>query len=248
MQSVPLCIVLKCAYVEKLGMDIKERLFELADEKYAEFQAKLTPTVNRDLFIGVRVPDVRKLAKEIYKSGDYAGFLAELPHTYYDEDMLHGLIISEIKDFNQCIAAVEAFLPYVDNWAVCDIMSPKCFKKHKAELLPIIKTWTKSSEEYIIRFGLEMLMSHYLDENFKPEHLKIAAAVRSDKYYVNMMIAWFFATALAKQWDDTIVYIESNKLESWVHNKTIQKARESYRITLEQKEYLETLKRGKKRI
>lgn len=223
--------------------DNKNLLFALADEEYATFQAKLTPTLDRNLFIGVRVPIARKLAKEIYKAGNFDYFLAELPHKYYDENMLHGLIISEMKDFHQCIKEVEIFLPYVDNWAVCDIMSPKCFKKHKMELLPIIKRWAKLSEEYTIRFGLEMLMSHYLDEDFKPEYLEIAVAVRSEAYYVNMMIAWFFATALAKQWNSTIPYIEESKLDRWVHNKTIQKARESYRITKEQKEYLLTLRR-----
>ena len=223
-------------------MDIRERLFELSDEKYAEFQAKLTPTVDKELFIGVRVPNVRKLAKEIFKSGDYKDFLNELPHKYYDENMLHGLLVSEIKDFKLCIDETEKFLPYVDNWAVCDIMSPKCFKKHKEELVPIIKKWLESSEEYTVRFGLEMLMSHYLDEDFDPRYLECAAAVRSDKYYVNMMIAWLFATALAKQWDSTITFIQSKALDTWVHNKTIQKARESYRITPEQKEHLLTLK------
>lgn len=224
-------------------MDIRNRLFELADTKYADFQAKLTPTVNKEFFIGVRVPEVRKLAKEIFKSGGYEDFINELPHGYYDENMLHGLIVSEFKDFDLCVAQIEKFLPYVDNWAVCDIMSPKCFKKHKAELLPFIEKWTKSSEEYTVRFGLEMLMSHYLDDDFCPQYLEIAAAVRSEKYYVNMMTAWFFATALAKQWDSTIPYLEKGALDVWVHNKTIQKARESYRITAEQKEYLTKLKK-----
>ena len=228
---------------KETGMDIQKELFDLADETYAAFQAKLTPTVDKSRFIGVRVPLVRKLAKEIYKTGNHEAFLRALPHSYYDENMLHGLIVSEIKEFDLCVEEVEAFLPYVDNWAVCDIMSPKCFRKHKAELLPIIKTWIKSSEEYTIRFGLEMLMSHYLDEDFKPEYLCPAAAVRSDKYYVNMMTAWFFATALTKQWDSAIAYIEDRRLDVWVHNKTIQKARESYRISEEQKAYLFGLKR-----
>ncbi|MDO5445542.1 MAG: DNA alkylation repair protein [Eubacteriales bacterium] len=224
-------------------MQIIDRLYELSDKEYAEFQSKLTPTVDKALFIGVRVPDVRKLAKEIYKSGEYESFFSELPHKFYDENMLHGLIVSEIKDFEQCIKATEAFLPYVDNWAVCDIMSPKCFKKNKDRLLPIIKTWVKSSEEYTVRFGLEMLMSHYLDEDFKPEYLEIAASVKSDKYYINMMIAWFFATALTKQWDAALPYITNNGLDARTHNKTIQKAKESYRITDEQKKYLNSFKR-----
>ncbi|MDO5440991.1 MAG: DNA alkylation repair protein [Bacillota bacterium] len=224
---------------------IQKKLFELRDEDYAKFQAKLTPTVDPELFIGVRVPACRALAKDLHKNDtkEVERFLLELPHKYYDENMIHGLLISEIKDFDLCISELKAFLPHVDNWAVCDIMSPKCFKKHKLELLPLIKEWTESSEEYTVRFGLEMLMSHFLDDDFKPEYLKIAASVHSDKYYVNMMIAWFFATALAKQWDSTIGYIENNKLGEWVHNKTIQKARESNRISDEKKLYLNKLKR-----
>lgn len=223
---------------------IQERLFALQDREYAEFQSKLTPNVKKDLFIGVRVPDCRNLAKDIYKNEPEKAieFISKIPHQYYDENMLHGLILSEIKDFGQCLKAVEAFLPYVDNWAVCDIMSPKCFGKHKKELLPVLKKWIGSKKEYTIRFGIEMLMSHYLDEDFNKEYLDIVSKVRSDKYYVNMVIAWYFATALAKQWKDTIPYIENKKLDTWVHNKTIQKARESYRITTEQKQYLFHLK------
>lgn len=225
--------------------EIQNKLFELQDKEYALFQSKLTPTVNPDFFIGVRVPLCRKLAKELYKNNieEVEAFFSELPHKYYDENMLHGLLIAEIKDFNRCMEELERFLPYVDNWAVCDIMSPKCFKKHKPELLDAIGIWVKSSEEYTIRFGLEMLMTHYLDDDFKPEYLQIAASVKSDKYYVNMMTAWFFATALSKQWDSSVCYIENNILDLWVHNKTIQKARESYRITDEQKLYLSGLKR-----
>ena len=229
----------------RMNKTIQKRLFELQDKEYAAFQSRLTPNVDPELFIGVRVPECRKLAKDLFKNdaAQVAEFLSALPHKYYDENMLHGLLISEIKDFEQCLEYLKAFLPYVDNWAVCDIMSPKCFKKHKTELLSVIKTWTESSEEYTIRFGLEMLMSHFLDDDFRPEYLEIAAAVRSDKYYVNMMTAWFFATALTKQWDSTIAYIENSKLDTWVHNKTIQKARESFRISDEQKQYLNKLKR-----
>ena len=224
-------------------MDIQKKLFELADSGYAEFQAKLTPTVDRGRFIGVRVPQVRKLAKEFYKTGEYGDFLNTLPHEYYDENMLHGVLLSEFKDFDACLQGVNALLPYVDNWAVCDIMSPKCFRKHKQELLQAIGVWVRSAEVYTVRFGLEMLMSHYLDEDFKPEYLEIAASIQSEEYYVNMMLAWFFATALAKQWDNTVGYIENNKLGEWVHNKTIQKARESNRISDERKLYLNKLKR-----
>lgn len=224
-------------------MSIRDCLFDLQDKEYAAFQAKLTPTISPDLFIGVRVPMVRKLAKQLYKEGDYESFLKELPHKYYDENMLHGLLISQAKDYDICINQLEEFLPFVDNWAVCDIMSPKIFKKHKDELISKIKQWSASEHTYTCRFGLEMLMSFYLDEDFKTEYLEIPAAIRSDEYYVNMMIAWFFATALAKQWDDSITYIEDERLDVWTHNKTIQKARESFRITPEQKEYLKSLKR-----
>ena len=224
-------------------MEIQKKLFELQDIGYAEFQSKLTPTVPRETFIGVRVPEVRKLAKSYSKDKECQEFLKKLPHQYYDENMLHGLLLSEMKDYDACISAVDIFLPYVDNWAVCDIMAPKVFKKHKEELLEKIKIWATSDQVYTCRFGLEMLMTHFLDEDYKPEYLEIAAGVHSEEYYVNMMIAWFFATALAKQWDTTIPYIIENRLSEWVHNKTIQKARESYRITDEQKKFLKGLKR-----
>ena len=224
-------------------MEIQKKLFELQDIGYAEFQSKLTPTVERETFIGVRVPELRKLAKNYIKDKESQKFLKELPHQFYDENMLHGLLLSEIKDYDSCINELDIFLPYVDNWAVCDIMSPKVFKKHKEKLLEKIKIWAASNQVYTCRFGLEMLMTHFLDEDYKPEYLEIAAGVHSEEYYVNMMIAWFFATALAKQWDTTIPYITENRLSEWVHNKTIQKARESYRITDEQKKYLKGLKR-----
>lgn len=227
-------------------MSVKELLFQLSDEKYGDFQAKLTPTVDRKKFIGVRVPDVGKLAKELYRSGQYADFLQELPHEYYDENMLHGLILSEFKDYDECVSMVDTFLPFVDNWAVCDIMSPKCFKKNKDRLIRKICEWSKSPETYTSRFGTEMLMSHFLDGDFRPEYLEIPAGVRLEDYYAKMMIAWFFATALTKQWDATIPYIEKNRLEPWTHNKTIQKAIESYRITDDRKAYLKTLKRPTK--
>lgn len=224
-------------------MKIQKRLFELQDKEYAAFQSKLTPTVPKESFIGVRVPEARKLAKSYSKEPECQDFLKELPHQYYDENMLHGLLLSEMKDYDACIHAVDLFLPYVDNWAVCDIMSPKVFKKHKAELLENIRRWAASDQVYTCRFGLEMLMTHFLDGDYSPEYLEIAAGVHSEEYYVNMMIAWFFATALAKQWDTAISYVTENRLDEWVHNKTIQKARESNRITDEQKEYLKSLKR-----
>lgn len=220
---------------------VEKLLFGLRDPEYAAFQAKLTPSVDKELFIGVRVPEVRKLAKQLKNDPIASEFIHELPHKYYDENMLHGLLVSEIKDYEKAVEETERFLPYVDNWAVCDIMSPKVFRKHKTELLGKIREWANARETYKIRFGIEMLMSHYLDDAFKPEYIEIPAAVHSEEYYVNMMIAWFFATALAKQWDAAIPYLEQGRLDEWVHKKTIQKARESYRITDEQKSYLKTL-------
>lgn len=221
---------------------ITDALFELRDEGYAKFQAKLTPSVDPQLFMGVRVPDVRKLAKSLKNAPDAEAFLQELPHQYYDENMLHGLLISEINNFDKAIDATNRFLPYVDNWAVCDTMSPKIFKKHKAALIACIRSWVDSQETYTIRFGIEMLMCHFLDDDFNAEYLSIPAGVRSEEYYVRMMVAWFFATALAKQWESSICYIENHRLDKWTHNKTIQKAVESYRITAEQKMYLKALR------
>lgn len=224
-------------------MSFRDELFALQDTEYADFQAKLTPGIPRDLFIGVRVPLVRTLAKKLFKEQETREFLKELPHKYYDENMLHGLLLSEMKDYDACVEAVDEFLPYVDNWAVCDIMSPKIFKKNKFALLEKIREWSASEKTYTCRFGIEMLMTYFLDEDFKPKYLDIPAMVHSEEYYVQMMVAWFYATALAKQWDATVKYIEDNRLDTWTHNKTIQKARESYRITPEQKEYLLSLKR-----
>nr|WP_238318699.1 DNA alkylation repair protein [Peptoniphilus senegalensis] len=223
-------------------LNIKEELLALQDISYADFQAKLTPNIPRDLFIGVRVPELRKLAKRIAEEPETSKFLGDLPHKYYDENMLHGLLISEIKDYDACIVAVDEFLPYVDNWAVCDIMSPKIFKKKKAALLEKIKEWSLSEKTYTCRFGIEILMSHFLDDDFKPEYLDIPVSVNSEEYYIKMMIAWFFATALAKQWDTTIKYMEDQRLDTWTHNKAIQKARESRRIAPKEKEYLKSLK------
>lgn len=222
---------------------LQQKLFSMRDEEYAAFQAKLTPGVDPAQIIGIRVPLLRKFAKEYAKEAESREFLKQLPHRYYDENMLHGMLLEQIKDYDEALQKVDAFLPYVDNWAVCDIMSPKVFAKHKKEFLPQIRKWAKSKETYTIRFALEMLMSLYLDDDFDPSYLKIPAAVKKDEYYVNMMIAWYFATALAKQWDDAIPYLEEGKLRTWVHNKTIQKAIESYRVTGEQKEYLRQLKR-----
>lgn len=223
--------------------DIRDELFKLQDKKYRDFQAKLIPTVKPDTIIGVRTPELRKYAKELIKAENYLSFLEDLPHKYFDENQLHAFILSEIKDYDECISYVKNFLPYIDNWATCDQMSPKVFKKHTGELLEHIKTWIKSKETYTIRFGIGLLMQYYLDDNFKPEYLEMVSNIKSEEYYVNMMIAWYFATALAKQYKDVIPFIENQKLDTWTHNKAIQKAIESYRITPEQKEYLKSLKK-----
>jgi len=223
-------------------MDIRKVLFEKQDKEYALFQAKLTPTISADKIIGVRIPIIRKIAKEYIKEDESKVFLDKLPHEYYDENILHGLLISLIKDMDRCIEEVDKFLPYVDNWAVCDTMSPQIFKKNKIQLMDNLNRWTKSKHLYTARFGLRMLMCHFLDDDFKKEYLDIAARIKTNEYYLQMMIAWFYATALAKQWKSSLVYLEEKKLDTWIHNKTIQKACESSRITKEQKEYLKKLK------
>ena len=223
--------------------EILQRLFTLQDLKYRDFQAKLMPTVDKSTIIGVRTPELRKLAKEFAKREDIGAFLDVLPHGYYDENNLHGFVLCEEKNFDRVICRINDFLPYIDNWATCDLLSPKVFKGYKAELLLHIRRWLASSKVYTVRFGIEMLMSHYLDEDFAPEYLDAVAAVRSEEYYVNMMIAWYFATALAKQYDAALPYLVEQRLAPWTHNKTIQKAIESYRITDERKAYLRSLKR-----
>ncbi len=220
--------------------EIRERLFALRDAEYMEFQKKLIPNVTE--VIGVRTPALRKLAKEYVKHENISEFLADVPHKYFDENQLHAFIISEIKDYESSMAELEKFLPYVDNWATCDQLSPKVFKKHKGELLEKIKVWIKSRETFTVRFGVGMLMQHFLDEDFDPAYLEMVSKLQSEEYYVNMMIAWYFATALAKQYDAVLPYMENKRLAVWTHNKTIQKSVESYRITPEQKEYLKSLK------
>ena len=226
-------------------MEIQKELFSRQDKEYMKFLSKLTPNVSEDTIIGVRIPEIRKLAKKLVKNNEYEDFLKELPHKYYDENLLHGAIISENKDFENCIELLDNFLPFIDNWAVCDTISPKIFKKHKKELIEKIKEWSQSDKTYTCRFGVEMLMTHFLDEDFKKEYLEIVANIHSEEYYVKMVVAWFFATALAKQWDYAVIYLENNKLDVWVHNKTIQKARESLRILEDKKGYLKGLKRKK---
>lgn len=228
-------------------MEIRKRLWDLQEKDYAEFQRKLIPNIHPETIIGVRTPALRKLAKEAAKLPDIQEFMQTLPHDYFEENNIHGFIIEGMKDYEECIHALEKFLPYVDNWATCDLVSPNVFKKHLPELIGQIKAWMASDEPYTIRFGMEALMRHYLDDAFRPEYLELAAGIRSEEYYVNMMTAWFFATALAKQYDAAIPYIEEQRLDEWTHNKAIQKAVESYRITDEQKAYLRTLKRKKRR-
>ncbi len=222
--------------------EIREELFKLQDLKYRDFQGGLIPGTELDYMIGVRTPELRKLAKTYAKNENVAEFLKDVPHKYFDENQLHAFIVSEIKDFNLCIEEVNSFLPYVDNWATCDQMSPKVFKKNKKELLNYIEKWMDSKETYTIRFAIGMLMQHFLDEDFDEKYMDRISKVRSEEYYVNMMIAWYFATALAKQYDAAIPYIQEKKLDTWTHNKTIQKAVESYRIDSDTKEYLRSLK------
>ena len=224
---------------------IVAELFRLQDKKYADFQAKLIPTVEADRVIGVRTPELRAFAKVLSKDGDTAAFLSSLPHQYFDENQLHAFVISLEKDFDKCIGEVEAFLPFIDNWATCDQLSPKAFKKEPEKLLPYIRTWIKSDKVYTVRFAIGMLMQHFLDGRFDPQYAEMVAAVRSEEYYINMMIAWYFATALAKQYDAILPYLEEKKLDDWTHNKAIQKSVESYRITPERKAYLKTLRVGR---
>lgn len=223
-------------------MDIKDRLFELADPKYRDFHSKLMPTVDKDRVIGVRMPALRKLAKELFDGSDEHPYLSCLPHYYYEENNLHALAVMQMKNFGAVLSAVDKFLPYVDNWATCDMFSPKIFGRNKAALLPKIDEWMASEHTYTRRFGIGMLMRHFLDENFSPKYLEKVAAVRSDEYYVNMMIGWYFATALAKQYDTVIPFLQERRLAPIPHNMAIKKAIESYRISPLQKQQLATLK------
>lgn len=233
---------------------IQEALFNAQDLKYMAFQSEMIPTIPVDSIIGVRTPDLKLIARNFSADPKINKFLNRLPHEYYDENQVHSFILSGIKDFDECIAQVEKFLPYVDNWATCDQLRPKVLGNtagHRKKLLKLVKLWMQGKlasgklvqdDTYVVRFGIEMLMSYFLDGDFKPEYLKWVAKVHREDYYVKMMVAWYFATALAKQYDATIPYIQEHKLEPWTHNKAIQKAIESYRITPEQKAYLKTLK------
>ena len=223
--------------------ELQQHLFGMRDAAYAAFIAKLTPGFPPSHFIGVRVPLLRTIARSFAKEEAASQrFLSHLPHSYYEEDMLHGMLISLVKDYDRCLDLIDRFLPYVDNWAVCDTLSPKVFAKHKAQLLENILRWSSSSHTYTCRFGLRMLMTHFLDDSFSADFLEIPAAIRSEEYYVKMMVAWFFATALAKQWEATLPYLENRQLHPWTYRKTIQKAIESYRIPPERKDYLRTLR------
>lgn len=222
--------------------EIIRELFRLQDKDYALLQAKIIPNVASERIIGVRTPALRTFAKTLYKDSDIEDFLSGVPHQYFDEDQLHAFVISLEKDFDRCITRVDAFLPYIDNWATCDQLSPKVFKKNPEKLLPFIQTWIKSDRTYTVRFAIGMLMQHFLDENFDTKYVDMVAEIRSKEYYINMMIAWYFATALAKQYESVLPYIEEKRLDSWTHNKAIQKSVESYRITDEQKKYLKSIK------
>ena len=225
--------------------EIRAELFKMQDMDYRDFNSKLIPTVDKESMIGIRTPDLRKYAKQLGKSSDVIEFLQTLPHKYFDENQLHAFIVSEIKDFKSCVDKVNEFLPYIDNWATCDQLSPKVFKKHHKELIAYIKEWLESDRVYTVRFGIGMLMEHFLDEDFDISYPETVSNIRSDEYYVNMMIAWYFATALAKRYESILPFIEKRSLDIWTHNKAIQKAVESLRISDEKKEYLKNLKAKK---
>ncbi len=222
--------------------DLQKELFQLQDVAYKDFHRNLIPNVEQERVIGIRVPVLRKFAKQFSKSEAAATFLEDLPHFYYEENNLHMMLLIEMRVFSACLEKIDAFLPYVDNWATCDLPLPQCFKTHKEELLPHIYGWLDSTHTYTVRYAIGALMRLFLEEDFTPEYLTRVAKIQSEEYYVNMMIAWYFATALAKQWNATIPYLEQHRLAPWVHRKTIQKALESYRITPEQKDYLRTLR------
>ena len=227
--------------------EIRTELKSLQDVKYREMQVRIIPTVKPESVVGVRTPELRRMAQKYAQAEDVDVFLNDLPHAFFEENQLHAFILSGMKDYAQCLRELNRFLPCVDNWATCDQMSPKVFRKHRKELLNSIREWIRSKEPYTIRFGIGMLMEHYLDEDYDPVYPEMAAAVRSGEYYVNMMTAWYFATALAKQYDAVLPYIEEHRLDDWTHNKAIQKAIESYRIAPERKDYLRTLKTTKKK-
>lgn len=223
-------------------MNIINKLKELSNEKYREFQSKLVPNIPKDTILGVKTPEMRTLAKKLYNTKEAEAFLKDLPHKYYEENLLHTFLISLIKDYDECIREVDRFLPYVDCWPVSDQSSPKVFKKNHSKLIEKVKEWISSTHVYTSRFGMRILMNEYLDDDFKKEYLDLVANKTIDDYYLKMMQAWYFATALAKQYDSTIVYFENHLLDEWVHKKAIQKAIESYRVKDQNKEYLKKLR------
>lgn len=227
---------------EDVRRRLTEQLFSLGDAAYREFHCRLIPTVPPEAVIGVRTPALRSLAKELQRSPDASVFLDSLPHRYYEENNLHGMLLSEMRDFDRTIAELDRFLPSVDNWATCDLLAPRAFRSHPPELLPHIDRWLASDHPYTVRFAIGMLMKYYLDEAFMPEYPDRVAAVTGKDYYIRMMVAWYFATALAKQYEAALPYLETRRLDPWTHNKAIQKAVESYRITDTQKTYLRSLK------
>ena len=223
-------------------MTLCDRLIKVRDEEYRAFMAKLVPEVPPETILGVRTPDMRAIAKAVAKRADRDAFLSTLPHAYYEENLIHFFVLAEIKDFDECVRRVEAFLPYVDCWPVSDQASPKAFRKNREKLLPYLKKWIASEHVYTARFGLRMLMNEFLDDDFQPEYLALAASNHGENYYLKMMVAWYFATALAKQYDAAVPYLEQRRLDPWVHKKAIQKAIESYRVTDSHKAYLRTLR------
>ena len=227
---------------EEMIRDVRKRLFEMQDTGYRDFHARLILTVEKEKIIGIRTPILRKFAKEFGKTEESELFLKVLPHQYYEENNLHGLLIEQIRDYDKCLEELERFLPFIDNWATCDLLALHMMKKHRDIFIREVFRWIESDQPYTIRFGISMLMRHYLDEEFKTEYPEKVAAIRSEEYYVNMMRAWYFSTALAKQYENVRPFLEKRQMDVWTHTKTIQKAIESYRITSEQKEYLRTLR------
>lgn len=223
-------------------IDVEKELKKLADEKYREFNSSLIPNIRKETFLGVRVPDIRNFEKTFSKTNEARDFLNSLPHKYFDENMLHAVMLSKIKDIDEAIKRMQDFLPFVDNWAVCDTLNPKVFKNNKEILLEKIKLWINSDKEFTVRFAIKMLMTYFLDGDFKTEYALLVSNVKRDEYYIKMMVSWYFATALAKQWDSILPFIENRVLDEWSHQKSIQKAVESYRITDEQKKYLKKLR------
>ena len=222
--------------------ELQKLLFEYEDKKYADFGAKLIPNLPRESFIGIRSPEYKNILKRIKDDPVIPEFLASLPHTYHEENCLHVAFINKMKDFDQCLAELEKFMPYINNWAVNDGLNPACFKKHRPELIAYVQKWISSEATYTRRCGMKILMANYLNQDFKPQYLDLPADLRSTEYYVNMMTAWLFAEALVKQWDSAIKFIEGHRLDAWTHNKAIQKACESFRVSDEKKEYLRSLK------